>query len=104
MGIISSFFGERPAAPQTGGFTVGSEIPKELAPYYKDILGKAQALYEDKTAEGYQPYTGPSLAEFTPEQQHAFTGISGLSGSVCVQTATLFPLSSSLTCFSYPAY
>ena len=80
MGIISSFFGERPAAPQTGGFTVGSEIPKELAPYYKDILGKAQALYEDKTAEGYQPYTGPSLAEFTPEQQQAFTGISGLQG------------------------
>tara|TARA_R110002020_G_scaffold377125_1_gene588210 strand:- start:108 stop:3272 length:3165 start_codon:yes stop_codon:yes gene_type:complete len=80
MGIISSFFGERPAAPQTGGFTVGSEIPQELAPYYKDILGKAQALYEDKTAEGYQPYTGPSLAEFTPEQQQAFTGISGLQG------------------------
>ena len=80
MGIISSFFGERPAAPQTGGFTVGEEIPQELAPYYKDILGKAQALYEDKTAEGYQPYTGPSLAEFTPEQQQAFTGISGLQG------------------------
>ena len=80
MGIISSFFGERPAAPQTGGFTQGAQIPEELAPYYKDILGKAQALYEDKAAEGYQPYTGPSLAEFTPEQQQAFTGISGLQG------------------------
>ena len=80
MGIISSIFGERPSAPQTGGFTVGAEIPKELAPYYKDILGKSQALYNDSVSQGYQPYTGPSLAEFTPEQQQAFTGIAGLQG------------------------
>ena len=80
MGIISSIFGERPSAPQTGGFTVGAEIPKELAPFYKDILGKSQALYNDSVSQGYQPYTGPSLAEFTPEQQQAFTGIAGLQG------------------------
>ena len=80
MGIISSIFGERPSAPQTGGFTVGAEIPKELAPYYKDILSKSQALYDDSVSQGYQPYTGPSLAEFTPEQQQAFTGIAGLQG------------------------
>ena len=80
MGIISSIFGERPSAPQTGGFTVGAEIPKELAPYYKDILGKSQALYNDSVSQGYKPYTGPSLAEFTPEQQQAFTGIAGLQG------------------------
>ena len=81
MGIISSIFGERPSAPQTGGFTVGAEIPKELAPFYKDILGKSQALYNDSVSQGYQPYTGPSLAEFTPEQQQAFTGLAGLQGS-----------------------
>jgi len=80
MGILSSIFGERPSAPQTGGFTVGAEIPKELAPYYKDILGKSQALYDESVAQGYKPYTGPSIAEFTPEQQQAFTGISGLQG------------------------
>jgi len=80
MGIISSIFGERPSAPQTGGFTVGAEIPKELAPFYKDILGKSQALYNDSVSQGYQPYTGPSLAEFSPEQQQAFTGIAGLQG------------------------
>ena len=80
MGILSSIFGERPSAPQTGGFTVGAEIPKELAPFYKDILGKSQALYDDSVSQGYQPYTGPSLAEFTPEQQQAFTGIAGLQG------------------------
>jgi hypothetical protein len=80
MGLISSIFGERPSTPQTGGFTVGAEIPKELAPFYKDILGKSQALYNESVAQGYKPYTGPSLAEFTPEQQQAFTGISGLQG------------------------
>ena len=80
MGILSSIFGERPSAPQTGGFTVGAEIPEELAPFYKDILGKSQALYNESVARGYEPYTGPSLAEFTPEQQQAFTGIAGLQG------------------------
>ena len=44
-------------------------------------MGKAQALYNDRTAEGYKPYTGPTMADFTPEQQQAFTGIAGLQGS-----------------------
>ena len=81
MGIISSIFGERPSAPQTGGFTVGAEIPDELKPFYKDILGKSLALYNESVSRGYEPYTGPSLAEFTPEQQQAFTGLSGLQGT-----------------------
>ena len=93
MGIISSFFGERPAAPQTGGFTQGAQIPEELAPYYKDILGKAQALYDARTAEGYQPYQGPTLAQFTPEQEQAFTGIAGLQGT----TAPVFEEAMGLT-------
>jgi hypothetical protein len=81
MGILSSILGDRPSTPQTGGFTVGAEIPDELKPFYKDILGKSQALYQDSVSQGYQPYTGPSLAEFTPEQQQAFTGLAGLQGS-----------------------
>jgi hypothetical protein len=44
-------------------------------------LGKAQALYNERTGEGFQPYQGPTVADFTPEQQQAFTGISGLVGS-----------------------
>ena len=86
MGILSSILGDRPSTPQTGGFTVGAEIPDELKPFYKDILGKSQALYQDSVSQGYQPYTGPSLAEFTPEQQQAFTGLAGLQGS----TAPIF--------------
>ena len=80
MGILSSILGDRPSTPQTGGFTVGAEIPDELKPFYKDILGKSQALYNESVSRGFEPYTGPSLAEFTPEQQQAFTGLSGLQG------------------------
>ncbi len=45
MGIISSLFKSAPAAPTVSGQPIQvSEIPSELKPYYKDILGKAQAL------------------------------------------------------------
>ena len=79
MGFLSSLFQSGAPAPQVAGPPIATtSIPKELAPYYKDILGKAQALYNEKTAEGYKPYTGPTMADFTPEQQQAFTGIAGL--------------------------
>jgi hypothetical protein len=81
MGILSSLFQTGAPAPQVAGPMLGtSKLPEELAPYYKDILGKAQALYNERTKEGFQPYQGPTIADFTPEQQQAFTGISGLVG------------------------
>ena len=81
MAFLSSLFQTGTPVPQVAGpMVTTSKLPEELAPFYKDILGKAQALYKEKTAEGYQPYEGPTLAEFSPEQQQAFTGISGLVG------------------------
>ena len=81
MGFLSSWFQTGAPSPQVAGPTIATtKIPEELAPYYKDILGKAQALYNEKTAEGYKPYTGPTMADFSPEQQQAFTGIAGLQG------------------------
>ena len=80
MAFLSSLFQGSTPQPVAGPAISASGIPKELAPYYKDILGKAQALYNEKTAEGFKPYTGPTIAEFTPEQQQAFTGIAGLQG------------------------
>ena len=56
MGFLSSLF--QSGAPQQqapGPIQVGSALPKELAPYYKDILGKAQALYNGNAGEGYKP-------------------------------------------------
>ena len=80
MSVLSSLLGVgRPQ--QLAGPMQTTAFPEELAPYYKDILSKSQALYEDRTKEGFQPYQGPTMAEFTPEQQQAFTGIAGLQGT-----------------------
>jgi len=80
MAVLSSLLGIGQQQPVAGPAIATTAFPAELAPYYKDILSKSQALYEDRTAEGYQPYQGPTMAEFTPEQQQAFTGIAGLAG------------------------
>tara|TARA_R100000808_G_C2154097_1_gene164803 strand:+ start:826 stop:3147 length:2322 start_codon:yes stop_codon:yes gene_type:complete len=82
MSILSSILGIGGNQPQpvAGPALATQKIPEELAPFYKDILGKAQALYKEKTAEGFQPYQGPTIAQFTPEQEQAFTGLAGLTG------------------------
>jgi hypothetical protein len=81
MSFLSSLFQGSTPQPVAGPAIQSAQLPKELAPYYKDILGKAQALYNERTAEGFQPYQGPTIADFTPEQQQAFTGLQGLVGS-----------------------
>ena len=94
MGILSSLFQTGAPTQQVAGPVLQTaQLPKELAPYYKDILGKAQALYNERTKEGFQPYQGPTMADFTPEQQQAFTGISGLVG----QQAPVFQEAMDLT-------
>ena len=81
MAVLSSIFG-REVAPAVGAQMISAtELPPELRPYYKDILTKAQALYNDRTSQGYQPYQGPTIAEFTPEQQQVQAGIAGLVGT-----------------------
>jgi len=82
MGILSSLFQSGAPVQQVAGPMIATQkLPEELAPFYKDILGKSQALYNERTAEGFKPYVGPTMADFTPEQQQAFTGIAGLQGS-----------------------
>jgi len=81
MGFLSSLFQGSTPQPIAGPAISSAGIPEDLKPYYKDILGKAQALYNDRTAEGYKPYVGPTMADFTDEQKKAFTGIAGLQGS-----------------------
>jgi len=81
MAVLSSLLGLDYNPPaQVGAPMMQQKFPEELAPFYKDLLSKSQALYNEKTAEGFKPYTGPSIADFSPEQQQAFTGISGLQG------------------------
>jgi len=88
MAILSSLFGAQQQQPAVGGQPIAvSEIPKQLQPYYSDILSKAQALYDKRTEEGFVPYEGPTIAQFTPEQQQTFTGIAGLQGQVAPKFA-----------------
>ena len=83
MAILSSIFGRGTPTPQVPGQVISTEnIPKELQPYYKDILTKAQALYNDRVANpDANIFQGQTLAKFTPEQQQAQTGIAGLVGT-----------------------
>ena len=53
-------------------------FPEELKPYISDILSRGQTRMEDREAEGFQPYVGPRLAEFTPEMLQARQGLTGL--------------------------
>ena len=69
-----------PPPPATQAVTQQTEFPEELKPFIKDVLGKAQAIQQKRESEGYIPFEGPQIASFTPEQEQAFAGISGLVG------------------------
>jgi hypothetical protein len=73
--------GSKPSAPSSQTVTQQATIPPEIAPYITDILGRAQAIQEKREAEGFVPYTGQQIAEFTPEQEQAFRGIQSLVGT-----------------------
>jgi len=70
------------APPPQPTQTTTRQVP-EYAPeqreYVKDIFGKAQELYEQRTAEGFQPFPGAQLAPFAPQEQEAFRGIESLA-------------------------
>jgi hypothetical protein len=80
-GLIQFGGGSPPPPPAIPTSTTQtSEFPTELRPFITDVLGKAQAIQQQRETEGYVPFEGPQIAEFTPEQQQAFTGIQGLAG------------------------
>ena len=56
-------------------------IPTELRPFITDILEESQAVKDRRMEEGYVPFEGPRIAEFTPDQQEAFTGVRSLVGT-----------------------
>ena len=88
MAILSSLFGASQQQPAVGAQPITTtEIPTELKPYYTDILSKAQALYNKRVEEGFKPYEGPTIAQFTPEQEATFAGIAGLQGQVAPKFA-----------------
>lgn len=70
-----------PPAPAQTASTV-TQVP-EYAPeqreYVTDIFGKAQELYEQRTAEGFQPFPGAQMAPLQAQEEEAFRGIESLA-------------------------
>jgi len=56
-------------------------LPTDYKSGLQDILGEAKKLYESRKETGYQDYEGPRIAGFSPEEQAAMSGISGLVGA-----------------------
>ena len=73
--------GSPPAAPAVQTSVQQSEFPTELKPFIQDIFGKAQAIQENKEAEGFQAFQGPLQAEFDPAQTRSFQQIENLAGA-----------------------
>ena len=71
--------GGAPPPPAQQQISQTSEFPEELRPYITDILERSKTRIEARDEEGYLPYPAPRLAEFTPEQLEAQTGIAGLA-------------------------
>lgn len=70
-----------PPPPTQSTVTQQATIPDELKPFITDILEKAKGVHDKREEEGYVPFEGPQIAEFTPEQERAFTGLEGLVGA-----------------------
>ena len=69
-----------PPPPTTQTVTQQATIPEELKPFVTDVLEKSKAIQERREVEGYVPFSGPRIAEFSPEQTQAFESIKGLVG------------------------
>jgi hypothetical protein len=73
--------GSSPPPPAVQTTTQQATIPAELRPFITDILEESQAVKDRRMEEGYVPFEGPRIAEFTPDQQEAFTGVRSLVGT-----------------------
>ena len=81
MGFLSSLFGSSKSKPATTTNIVQQKLAPEIAPFATEVLEDAQALYKSQMEQGYDPYTGQTIAPFTPEQERAMAGIAGLVGT-----------------------
>ena len=68
--------GQPPPPPPTTMTQQTSNIPEYFQPYLERLFDRAEAV----TTEPFQRYEGQRLAEFTPEQQAAYSGVEGLVG------------------------
>jgi len=81
MGFLSSLFGTKQSKTPSSTVVQSSAIPKEMSPFITEILGEAQDIYQAEKERGYSPYGGQTIAELTPDQEAALTGLAGLRGT-----------------------
>jgi len=67
-----------PPPPATQTVRQEATIPDELKPFVTDILEESQAQFRQRQEEGYVPYEGAQIAQFTPEQEQAFQATRGI--------------------------
>jgi len=93
--------GGSPPPPPAASSTVTQQatIPDELKPFVTDILEKSQAIQQRREDEGYVPFDGPRIADFSEEQEQAFTGLQEQVGA----GQPFFDIASGLTASSAQA-
>lgn len=75
-GVLSFLFdGKPPPSVTTYGSTTTS-VPQWYSDYTQGLLNQANTI----AGQPYQPYEGPRIAGLTPEQQQAFSMVSGNAG------------------------
>jgi hypothetical protein len=80
MGFLSSFFGFGDK-PTTTSSNVVPRYPEELKPYIEEAMKANQEIYKQRLEEGYQPYSGQTIAGFTPEEIASQEGLKSLVGT-----------------------
>ena len=80
MGFLSSLFnfGDKPT---TSSSNVVPKYPEELKPYIEEAMRDTQEIYKQRLGEGYQPYSGQTIAGFTPEEIASQQGLKSLVGT-----------------------
>ena len=68
--------GQPPPPPPQSVTQQTSNIPEYFQPYLERLFERAESV----TTEPFQRYEGQRLAEFTPEQQAAYSGVGELVG------------------------
>lgn len=70
-----------------GGSTTKQQLDPMLKPYVEFALKEGKSQYQDRVS-GYQPYSGQTVAGFSPDTQNYFSGVRDLTaGTQGVQQA-----------------
>ena len=67
--------------PTTETQNVVPTTPEQMKPYVDQVLQDSQGLYEERLNQGYQPYSGQTIAGFTPEEVASQQGLKSLIGT-----------------------